>query len=131
MATLFLPVFVRPDAHDATASFYEHVLGSPRRPPLVSSALGVRIIPVGQVLVIAGEADALNRIRDVAATFLVDSLAETRDRLRSVGATILSTAGQAATAAQADPGNPLNATSLYARHPDGTLAEYVQHNTPS
>ncbi len=130
MSRLFLPVFVQPDVEEATISFYEHVLDSPRRPPLVSSTLHVRIIPVAQVLVIAGEPEALDRISEVAATFVVDSLAETRDRLRSGGAIIFSAPGQVAPA-QADAGASLNPSSLYARHPDGTLAEYVQHDRPS
>src|SRR5260370_42448252 len=118
MSRLFLPVFVQPDVEEATISFYEHVLDSPRRPPLVSSTLHVRIIPVAQVLVIAGEPEALDRISEVAATFVVDSLAETRDRLRSGGASSL-TAPVQAPHAQRDPCAPTKHSSRNRPHPNG------------
>jgi hypothetical protein len=124
--SLFLPVFVQPDAQEPTVRFYEQALGATRRPALAFGDSGLRLVPVGQVLVITGDDHALGPVREVGAVFLVDSLAEARSRLQAAGAAIVPAAYPAARAS--GPERPLSATSLYARHPDGTLAEYVEHS---
>ncbi len=68
------------------------------------------------MLLVAGSDDALRPFRATRATFVVDSLAECRERVVARGATVLE-----------EPKRVPTGWNMRVRHPEGTVVEYVQH----
>jgi GNAT superfamily N-acetyltransferase len=80
---------------------------------------GVEMGQVGNVLLIAGSAQALLPFREIQATFLVDSLDECRAYLEENGSIILQ-----------GPKDVAAGRSMTVRHPDGSVIEYVEIVAP-
>lgn len=125
--SIFLRVFVAPAEQEAAVSFYEQVLGAPRRPAMCAAGLGLRIVPVGTVLVMAGDEAALAPVRRTSATVLVSSLAAAVDELVAAGASIERQPTESGTLTTDDGVPVVRATNAFAVHPDGLVVEYVQH----
>ena len=79
---------------------------------------GIEIAILGNLTIIAGPEEKLGALRDVRATFVVDSLAEYSAHLRSTGATTLQ--GPSPTPA---------GTNLIVPDVDGTVLEFVEHHS--
>jgi predicted enzyme related to lactoylglutathione lyase len=76
---------------------------------------GLRIALLGSVTIIAGSEQAGGALKDVRATFIVDSLADYEAHLRSTGATVLQ--GRSRTPA---------GTQLIIRDVEGLVFEFVE-----
>jgi hypothetical protein len=76
---------------------------------------GIQIAILGSLTIIAGSEREIGALRDVRATFVVDSLAEYEAHLRSTGATIL----------QGPSGTPAG-TNLIVRDVEGVVLEFVE-----
>ncbi|UOT03260.1 hypothetical protein MPY17_30630 [Rhodococcus opacus] len=76
---------------------------------------GLALVSVGHCLVATGPDDARHRHRHWSAALVVDDLARTERDLRAVGADIVVPAGDGRTG-----------RFLFARHPGGTVVEYLQ-----
>jgi predicted enzyme related to lactoylglutathione lyase len=113
-----LLTFVRVYAEniDAALPFYETLLGVKCSGRFSYRAAGLELATVGQVLLLAGTAEALEPFRATKATLLVDDLDEFQRFLASNGATIIR-----------GPQEVPTGRNMTARHADGTVVEYVQH----
>ena len=76
---------------------------------------GIEIAILGSLTIIAGPEEKLGALRNVRATFVVDSLAEYDAHLRSTGATMLQ--GPSATPA---------GTNMIVRDVEGVVFEFVE-----
>ncbi len=76
-----------------------------------------QLAAIGDILVVAGTDDSLAPIRGSYGPWIVGDLQEARELLLRSGATIVK-----------DIVDVPTGTMLYARHPDGTVVEYVQWN---
>jgi hypothetical protein len=76
---------------------------------------GVRIAILGSLTIIAQPEGAFGALRDVRATFIVDSLADYETHLRATGATILQR-----------PSRTPAGTNMIARDVDGVVFEFVE-----
>ncbi|MBQ0887959.1 VOC family protein [Streptomyces sp. RM72] len=99
------------DDLDKSIPFYEGLAGGEA---LRFERGGVQVAAIGCFLLMSGPESQLEVLRKVAATIAVSDVEETRRVLGSLGADII--AGPVAT-----PGG----RNLIARHPDGTIYEYV------
>lgn len=86
------------------------------RPPDVRLRYeGREIIGLGDILLIAGTEEALAPTRGIFGPVIVEDLAVTQQQLKQAGAVITQ-----------PPATGPTGTLLYARHPDGTLVQYLQ-----
>ncbi|MER5715833.1 VOC family protein [Streptomyces sp. NPDC002132] len=99
------------DDLEAAVPFYERLADAPA---LRFERAGVHVAAVGCFLLMSGPAAELEVLRKVAATIAVTDVDEAYKTLTDLGANIL--AGPVSTPA---------GRNLVARHPDGTLYEYV------
>jgi predicted enzyme related to lactoylglutathione lyase len=80
------------------------------------SELGLELAQVGYVLLIAGEGDVMERLKETKITILVDSILDAKEQLAQQGAEIL------------EPPKPVpTGYNMRVKHPDGTVVEYVEH----
>lgn len=119
-------VLVDRDHLETTASFYSALLAEPVRGRFRNPAAHLDIVVVGSAIIIGGTDAALEARRGMAATFVVDSVEEWRQRLVDMGATVVEPPG---------PGpfvddRPIG-TFMFVRHPDGGLYEYFELSNPS
>jgi predicted enzyme related to lactoylglutathione lyase len=82
-----VPVFT--SDFEAAIERYETLTGEVVRQRFEISERGIRVAILGSLAVIAGSERDVGALRDVRATFVVDSLGEYHAHLRSTGATIL------------------------------------------
>ena len=82
-----VPIFTRDI--EAAIERYEALTGEAVRQRFELPEGGTRIAILGSVTVIAGSEREMGALKDVRATFVVDSLAEYHAHLRSTGATTL------------------------------------------
>jgi catechol 2,3-dioxygenase-like lactoylglutathione lyase family enzyme len=106
---------------EATVAFYERLLGAPARARFKNPAGTLDIVPVGSMLVIAGDPDALASRLALKATFIVDSLGQWREEIERWGATIVEPPARGPVSAS----GPIGAF-MFVRHPDGALFEYFE-----
>jgi len=76
---------------------------------------GIRIALLGSLTIIAGPATGLGVLKDVRATFVVDSLADYEAHLRATGATVVQ-----------GPSQTPAGTNLIVRDLDGVVLEFVE-----
>ena len=98
-------------------AFYEPLLGLKAEDRFRYEKAGLELARVGNLLIIAGSDETLAPFRETSVTFLVDDLGETRKELLTHGAQILRDTQEVPTG-----------HNLTVRHPDGTVAEYVEHD---
>ncbi|MFJ8308463.1 MULTISPECIES: VOC family protein [unclassified Streptomyces] len=112
----FVRVFTGPGTLEELTVFYEEVLGIERDMWFTYPAKGIALAAVGGFLLIEGSDEAVAPFLDADGTLLVDSAEDHLARLTARGAEIL------------DPLHPVPTGSGFtARHPDGTVIEYVEH----
>ncbi|MGW1995095.1 VOC family protein [Embleya sp. NPDC001921] len=112
----FLRVFVEPGDLERATTFYEELQGVERDMWFTFREFGIALSAVGGFLLIEGEAETVERFRSTTGTLLVPELAPYLERLTAAGAEITEPPRRVPTGA-----------GLTARHPDGTIVEYVEH----
>lgn len=113
---VLIRIYLNPADMDKTIGFYENVFGEKCQLRFKYSDAGLEVAMVGSVLLIAGSDEALKPFRNTHATFLVDSLNDFKDKLVQYGAVILE-----------EPKKVPTGANMRAKHPDGTIIEYVEH----
>jgi predicted enzyme related to lactoylglutathione lyase len=108
-----VPIFTRDI--DAAIERYEALTGETVRQQFEIPERGLRIAILGSLTIIAGSEQEPGALRNVRATFIVDSLAEYEAHLRSTGATTLQ--GPSPTPA---------GTNLIVRDVEGVVLEFVE-----
>lgn len=102
---------------EETVSFYENLIAQTARLRFDYPEYDLKLAQVGSVLLIGGTEQSLAPFRATEATFLVNDITAWEKHLPSTGATII---------------NPVKAVptgwNMLVRHPDGMIAEYVEHH---
>ena len=103
--------------HDIEAAIerYEALTREPVRKRFEVPEQGIEIAILGSLTIIAGPEKDIGALRNLRATFIVDSLAEYEAHLRSTGATILQ-----------GPHQTPAGTNLIARDVEGEVFEFVE-----
>jgi predicted enzyme related to lactoylglutathione lyase len=100
---------------DRAIPHYEALTGERVKARFVVPGRGLTIALLGSVTLISGDEGALASMRELRATFIVDSLADFEAHLRSNGGTIL------------QPPTPTPAgRNMVARDVEGTVFEFVE-----
>jgi hypothetical protein len=108
-----VPVFT--SDFDAAIERYEALTREAVRQRFELPERGIRIAVLGSVTIIAGSESEIGPLRNVRATFIVDSLAEYDAHLRSTGATTLQ-----------GPRPTPTGTHLIVRDVEGVVFEFVE-----
>jgi pentatricopeptide repeat protein len=115
-------VYVAAGELDGAIEFYEKMLGVendmymsiPSDP--ADPEGGLTLATVGGFLIIEGSQEQLAPLRETAGTLLVDDIAPYFERVIAQGAKVVHM-----------PDERLGGAGFTARHPDGTVIEYVHH----
>jgi predicted enzyme related to lactoylglutathione lyase len=105
---------------DRAIPYYEALTGERVKARFVVPGRGLKVALLGRVTLISGDEEALTPMRELRATFLVDSIAEFEAHLRSRGGTIL----------QAPAPTPAG-RNMVARDIEGTVFEFVEPSVAS
>jgi predicted enzyme related to lactoylglutathione lyase len=108
-----VPIFT--SDFEAAIERYQALTGQAVRQRFEFRERGIRIAVLGSVTVIAGSEREVGALRDIRATFVVDSLAEYAAHLRSMGATTLQ-----------GPGPTPIGTNMIVRDTEGVVFEFVE-----
>ncbi|UCM88247.1 VOC family protein [Streptomyces marincola] len=111
---VLIRVFIEPGAYDEAVVFYERLQCVTADARFVFGRL--RLATVGAFLLIEGSDEDLRPFRSTTGTLLVDDVRPYHDRLVAAGAEIVWPLQKVPTGA-----------AFNARHPDGTVVEYVHH----
>lgn len=103
---------------DKTIDFYEMLFNKKCSLKLKYTEVGLELAQVDNILILCGSEKALEPFRNTKATFLVDSIVDYRDYLLQHDAIIISDLKKVPTG-----------TNMTVKHSDGTIIEYVEHNT--
>ncbi|SDN24808.1 glyoxalase [Acetanaerobacterium elongatum] len=98
-----------------TVAFYEELYGEKCRLRFEYKQTGLTLAQVAQVLILSGSEEALKPFAQTRVTFQVDSVAEYKEYLLNSGAEIIRDITKVPTG-----------WNMTVRHPDGTVAEYVE-----
>lgn len=114
-----LQTYIRVYVHDMDSSlkFYESLLGEISTLRFKHSAFGLELAAVGNILILAGSDQDLERFRSTKATFQVDAIREFYDYLLKSGCKVVRGLTRVPTG-----------TNLTVQHPDGSIFEYVEHH---
>ena len=104
------------DRFDAAVSFHEELIGQKARLRFDYPAYQLKLAQVASILFIAGTEESLAPFVETHATFMVDDLQAYANHLPTIGAEILR-----------PPKVVPTGWNMLARHPDGSLIEYVEH----
>lgn len=96
--------------------FYEKIINEKCSMRFHHPKADLDLAQIGSLLILGGCNEALAPFRETQATFLVDSVSEFRDFLLKSGAVIIRDVTEVPTG-----------FNMTVRHPDGTVAEYVEH----
>ena len=108
-----VPVFTRDI--EAAIERYGALTGETVQQRFTIAEAGITIAKLGSVVIIAGEETAIAPLKNVRATFIVDSLTSYEAHLRATGATIL------------QPPRPTPAgRNMIARDVEGVVFEFVE-----
>ncbi|SDT06627.1 hypothetical protein SAMN04489751_3659 [Brevibacterium sandarakinum] len=113
---VLIRVFVEPGQLATSVAFYERLQGIQADARFAFPAKNLRLAMVGGFLLLEGSDTDLEPFRSTTGTLLVDDVQPYYDRLVSEGAEIIFPLQQVPTGA-----------AFNARHPDGTVVEYVHH----
>jgi len=109
-------VLIAPEQLEPTIALYERVLGTPCDLRFAYPEMDLYLASVGNVLLIAGPEEALAPFAQTAMTLLVASLDAEIARFEELGIELLE-----------PPKEVPTGRNLLARHPDGSIVEYVEH----
>ncbi|MER5771343.1 VOC family protein [Streptomyces sp. NPDC001985] len=113
---VLIRVFVAPGELDDSIAFHERLQAVEADGRFGFPAKNLRLAMVGAFLLIEGSEEDLRPFRSTVGTLLVDDVRPYHDRLVAAGAEILFPLQEVPTGA-----------GFNARHPDGTVVEYVHH----
>ncbi|MEV0682020.1 VOC family protein [Actinosynnema sp. NPDC050436] len=113
---VYIRAFTPPGTLEQTVGFYERLLGveADLRTPYPEK--GLSLATVGAFLIIEGEEEVTGPFRATHGTLLVDDVTGYLHRLEAGGAVITD-----------PPVDVPTGVGFTARHPDGTVVEYVHH----
>lgn len=104
------------DRFDEAVAFHETLIGQTARLRFDYPEYQLKLAQVASILFIAGTAESLAPFVATHATFFVEDIESFAAHLPKVGAEVL------------EPPKPVpTGWNMLARHPDGTLVEYVEH----
>jgi predicted enzyme related to lactoylglutathione lyase len=101
---------------DSALQFYEAVFGQPPRLRFHYERYDLEIAQIGAMLIVAGSEENLLPFRSTSATFMVEDLDDWHGELMRLGAVIIEA-----------PKSVPTGRNMRVRHPDGMIAEYVEH----
>ncbi|WP_327232694.1 hypothetical protein OG349_00825 [Streptomyces sp. NBC_01317] len=113
---VFVRVYTGPGTLESVTAFYERLLGTERDMWFTFPEKRLALATVGAFLLVEGTAETLEPFRATDGTLLVDSAHAYLERLTAEGAEILDPLSKVPTG-----------SGFTARHPDGTVVEYVEH----
>ncbi|MFE0423688.1 VOC family protein [Streptomyces sp. NPDC058953] len=113
---VLIRVFVEPGELESRIAFYERLQDVDADARFAFPAKNLRLATVGAFLLIEGGREDLRPFRSTTGTLLVDDVRPYYDRLVAEGAEIVFPLQEVPTGA-----------GFNARHPDGTVVEYVHH----
>lgn len=113
---VLIRVFLAPGTLREGITFYEQLQGTRADAVFPYPEVGLRLATVGAFLLLEGTDEALAPFRATTGTLLVDEVQPYHDALVAAGAEIVVPLREVPTGA-----------GFNARHPDGTVVEYVQH----
>jgi predicted enzyme related to lactoylglutathione lyase len=108
-------IYLAPEQLEMAIAFYERLSGQTCRVRFVYAEEDLELASVGSFLLIAGREAILTSFKAISMTIVVRSIMACQDLLVSEGATMIDGPKQVPTG-----------WNMHARHPDGTLVEYVQ-----
>ncbi len=115
---VFTRIFVNSSEIDSHISFYENLCGQKCKLRFKYDEKGLELATVGPFLLISGSENHLKPFKETRVTCLVDSIDDFKAFLQEQGATILD-----------EPKIVPTGRNMRARHADGLVVEYVEHNT--
>ena len=101
---------------DTAIDFYERLTNEKCAGRFEYKQAGLEITKINNLLIIAGNDQALKPFKDTSATFLVDSVSEFRNFLIQNNAIIINDIQQVPTG-----------FNMTVKHTDGAVIEYVEH----
>ncbi|MBP2338470.1 putative enzyme related to lactoylglutathione lyase [Saccharothrix coeruleofusca] len=113
---VYIRAYVPPGGMEDAIAFYERLLGTPVDLRAPYPEKGLSIATVGAFLLIEGDEETVEPFRATHGTLLVDDVTGYHDRLVAAGAEITD-----------PPVEVPTGVGFTARHPDGTVVEYVHH----
>lgn len=111
-------VYASADAIDATIAFYEQLQGVTCARRVTITETNVIAARVGEILILAGDGEAMVAARKVHGIFYVDDLDAYAERVRGGGGELLH-----------EPRTVTSGRNFTARHPDGLVIEYFEAKT--
>jgi catechol 2,3-dioxygenase-like lactoylglutathione lyase family enzyme len=109
-------IFIAPAEMNASIAFYEELFGEKCGMRFAYSEKGLELAMVGSFLLVSGSPDKLEPFRETKVTFLVDSVDAFMEHLEKKGAILLEY-----------PKAVPTGKNMRVKHPDGLVAEYVEH----
>lgn len=108
-----VPIFTT--EFESTVENYVALTGEPIQRKFEIPSKGITVAKIGSLLIIGGSDETLVPLRQIRATFTVDSLNEYEDHLKANGATFLQ-----------HPTATPTGRNMIAAGPDGVVFEYVE-----
>lgn len=100
---------------ESAVTIYMDLTGEPVQSKFEVPSKGISVAKIGSLLIVGGSEDALAPLRQIRATFSVDSLNDYEAHLRASGATFLQ-----------PPATTPTGRNMIAAGADGTVFEYVE-----
>lgn len=111
-------IFIDATALEGSIDFYEQLFGEKCELRFTYPEHELELAMIGSILLVAGSPDHLQAFTDTKVTLLVDSIEEFLGYLTLNGSTILEY-----------PKSVPTGKNMRVKHPDGLIAEYVEHKT--
>lgn len=109
-------IFLSPDRMESAIAFYENLCGKKCNRRFTYSEAGLELAQVDRFLLIAGSDEKLEPFKSTQITLFVDDIEEYLKYLKQAGAGIMS-----------EPKVVPTGKNMRVKHPDGIIAEYVEH----
>jgi len=111
-------IFMSPDRLESAISFYEQICGEKCGQRFSYAEAGLDLAQVDRFLLIAGSDEKLKPFKSTQITLLVDDIESYYAYFKQAGAEILSA-----------PKVVPTGKNMRVKHPDGLVAEYVEHKS--
>ena len=110
-------IILNPDQMESAISFYENLCGEECRLRFHYAETGLDLAQIDHFLLIAGSDEKLKPFKSTQITILVDDIEGCHAYFKQTGTDILSA-----------PKVVPTGKNMRVKHPDGIVAEYVEHN---
>ncbi|WP_144240512.1 VOC family protein [Paenibacillus sabinae] len=118
MTDRILRLYTDKEKFESTIAFYENIQGIDCEMRFNIAERDIQGAKIGGVLILSGEKESLDPVRDIQAIFYVDSLGEFEPWLKENGAEIVH-----------GPHSNAFGKNMMVRNPDGLLVEYFEAKT--